>query len=1283
MTLAKRILFGIMSLLLVFGLMPSVIVSSSTLADTPTSEVWVDDDFNESTPGWGIDHLTTIQNSIDSGSVSTSDLLDTDFVGNPRVVDGDYNGVPIVDVGAFETPAHAQWPMFHYDERNTGVSPYVGPDTPYLKWAYETGGDITLNSAAIGADGTVYIGSGYGTLYALKPDGSLKWNFSAGASVHSPAIGTDGMIYFGSSGGNVYALHPDGSLNWTFSTPTFIYASITIGPDGTIYVGAMNDNLYAINPDGTEKWRIRIGGIHEAAAIDSHGTIYVGGGDSLYSVSAEGSLNWSYPVRGVLYTAPAIGDDGTIYATSGILYALNPDGTLAWSYETGSSTYSPTVGPDGTVYVAPGSRLCAIEPGGQLMWSYSTSERVYTPIIDRHGTVYAGIGKYASPNNRVMAFNADGTVKWSYPLGGIPHCNSPAIDAQGTLYLGTSDGKLYAIGEASPEADFVCSLKGGVVPAEVSFKDLSTGDITSWQWDFDNDGVVDSTEQNPSYTYQDTGIYTVSLTVTGSAGSDTETKVDHIELITLEDAIGQIQTDVSYLRYLLPLSDVDVQFITEEELEEMLEEEITEEELEEISITQELLVMLDQMDEGEDLYSILMDLYSGSIAGFYDDEQETMYIVSDGGELESSEKMTIAHEYTHALQDQHFDLSSLFDFEYHSDAYMAIDSLVEGDARLVESLYFWNCLTEEEREAYWQSVEGQGNGGIEDIPRIILEGILFPYIEGKDFVYALATEGGWNAVNLAYSDPPQSTEQILHPEKYYLERDNPQAVTMPDLEGTLGVGWSQLESDVLGELDTRIYLETFLGIGSEQASNAAEGWDGDRYAFLKDADGRRLLVMSSVWDSVVDAEEFFDAYVAYVNTQTGGACTLVLDSTNEKWWDTAESSIYLGMHEDEVVIIIAPDVPVAGQVLTEFPEFHSWPQVDFCVSHTEAVTGEPVQFNDCSIGTATSWAWDFDGDGEVDSTDQHPSYTYDEAGVYTISFTAFDPIADYTETKENLITVYIAPDAEFSASTNAAVMGQIIQFTDRSTGDIASWAWDFDVDGVVDSTEQNPSYAFTDPGTYTVSLTVSNPATDDTETKEEYILVSEALCCQVVTPESDHVVQTPDGTIIIHFPAGSVSAQKQVIIRRLTPEEVASAPAGFGFGNTYFAVEGAGELGEIVTITVKYTDEDVAVCSDPSLLTLARYDEESGEWVAFPTTVDTAEQTLTTTTDQLSNWIVMAEAAEEMEQTEQTKEVPVGSVDEPSDGWPLWVWGLLVVAGVLVVGTLIFVLRRRGGQETA
>jgi len=175
---------------------------------------------------------------------------------------------------------------------------------------------MVWSSPAIGADGTIYVGSDDYNLYAINPDGSQKWSFTTGAPIRSsPAIGTDGTIYVGSDDQKLYAINPDGSRKWAGMTGALVESSPAIGADGTIYVGSFGNNLYAINPDGSQKWYFTTGGmIWSSPAIGADGTIYVGSHDNtLYAINPDGSRKWSFTTVAEVFSSPAIGTDGTIY----------------------------------------------------------------------------------------------------------------------------------------------------------------------------------------------------------------------------------------------------------------------------------------------------------------------------------------------------------------------------------------------------------------------------------------------------------------------------------------------------------------------------------------------------------------------------------------------------------------------------------------------------------------------------------------------------------------------------------------------------------------------------------------------------------------------------------------------------------------------------------------------------------------------------------------------------------------------------------------------------------
>ncbi len=284
-----------------------------------------------------------------------------------------------------------------YADTSFVINVSSGNQSVSLKWKYKTDGKI-YSSPAICSDGTIYMGSADSYLYAINPDGSLKWWYyeTGGSILSSPAIGSDGTIYVGSVDSYLYAINPDGSLKWKYKTDYYIYSSPAIGSDA-IYVGS-GIYLYAINPDGLLDWEYKTDYlISSSPAIGSDGTIYVGSVDSyLYAINPDGSLKWKYKTDGEIdSSSPAIDSDGTIYVGSrdSYLYAINPDGSLKWRYETDYGILSsPAIGSDGTIYVGSYDYyLYAINPDGSLKWKYKTNDDIFSsPAIGSDGTIYVG-----------------------------------------------------------------------------------------------------------------------------------------------------------------------------------------------------------------------------------------------------------------------------------------------------------------------------------------------------------------------------------------------------------------------------------------------------------------------------------------------------------------------------------------------------------------------------------------------------------------------------------------------------------------------------------------------------------------------------------------------------------------------------------------------------------------------------------------------------------------------------------------------------------------------------
>ena len=366
-------------------------------------------------------------------------------------------------IGANE---QGDWWLFHHDTRHTGCSSFTGPSTPAQQWVFGTSLYI-YSSPALAADGTIYVGSGNGFLYAINPDGTEKWAYLTESSImnSSPAVAPDGTVYVGTWMNSLFAINPDGTFKWAFPTEDAVYSSPTIAADGTVYFTAGNIGLYAVNPDGTLKWAFYVGGNHGSSysspAFAADGTIYIGSEDNnLYAINPDGTERWAFTTGDMINSSPAVGTDGTIYVGSddNRLYAINPDGTQKWAFLAQSCfTTSPAIGKDGTIYAGASDRnLYAINSDGSQKWAFATHDMIFSsPAIGADGTTYVG-----SNDGSLYAVNQDGTEQWAFQTGNYIH-SSPAIGGGGTIYVGSDNGDLYAINAPNTNTTFTVTALAG------------------------------------------------------------------------------------------------------------------------------------------------------------------------------------------------------------------------------------------------------------------------------------------------------------------------------------------------------------------------------------------------------------------------------------------------------------------------------------------------------------------------------------------------------------------------------------------------------------------------------------------------------------------------------------------------------------------------------------------------------------------------------------------------------------------------------------------------------
>src|SRR5205814_10269115 len=164
---------------------------------------------------------------------------------------------------------------------------------------------------------------------------------------------------------------------------------------------------------------------------------------------------------------------------------------------------------------------------------------------------------------------------------------------------------------------------------------------------------------------------------------------------------------------------------------------------------QKLLLTLGLIRPDQDIATIMLNVLSEEVIGFYDDETRRMYLISDVVEPTPSAKVTFSHEFTHSLQDEFFDLKALETKHDDDDRSAAVQALIEGDATLAMTMFARNELNPDERRRYAQS-QSRGASPLDDAPLVLREELLFPYSEGLRFVQALYRQGGFPAVEAAF-----------------------------------------------------------------------------------------------------------------------------------------------------------------------------------------------------------------------------------------------------------------------------------------------------------------------------------------------------------------------------------------------------------------------------------------------------------------------------------------------------------------------------------------------------
>lgn len=371
-----------------------------------------------------------------------------------------------------------------------------------------------------------------------------------------------------------------------------------------------------------------------------------------------------------------------------------------------------------------------------------------------------------------------------------------------------------------------------------------------------------------------------------------------VSAATVQSMVNRVLKETSQLRGLSILRPVKSGVQTRVGVEAMIRRELAGTSSNELLASQEFLTQLGMAPRDFDLKRSTTSLLGEQVAGYYDPKSGTFY-TSDHigvGELET----VMAHELTHALQDQHFDLKRLQDGPKHnSDARLALAALVEGDATLVMSRYmtanpfrFLGMLG--------SALVPHDSAAFNATPRALRESLLFPYMQGLTFNNQLVRMGGEAAVSRAFARLPKSTQQVMHFE-LYLKNKQPIPVPLRDVRPQLGTGWRLLDYDVNGEEGNALVLSQFLPDKAE-VSAATKGWAGDSFAVYRGPHGENLVVQDTLWDSEQAANKWSEAYAKRTTVRFPGHITGTTRNKPTRW--TSESdAVWMEQKGRRVVIL--------------------------------------------------------------------------------------------------------------------------------------------------------------------------------------------------------------------------------------------------------------------------------------------------------------------------------------------------------------------------------------------
>jgi hypothetical protein len=328
------------------------------------------------------------------------------------------------------------------------------------------------------------------------------------------------------------------------------------------------------------------------------------------------------------------------------------------------------------------------------------------------------------------------------------------------------------------------------------------------------------------------------------------------------------------------------------------------------------------LPKGFDLDAFMVNVLTEQVEGLYDPKNREFYI-ADWSPL-ADQRVVMAHELTHALEDQHFQIEAwLKAARPNEDAELARDAVLEGSAMaaMVDYLMLGTGRSLKDLPDFDPGMLIGDLGStptLKNAPPFLKDALIFPYFGGLNFSAVVMRNTGWSALSGVFEKPPISTQQILHP-TLYRSGKTPATVAVPRLEKLLGDNWSKLDENIMGEFGWKEVLKQFLD--DDRAKMLAAAWDGDRYILYEHKQSKKLILVTRLHlDSEEHAARFFGQYSEALEKKYSERSNL-LRRPNFLSFDSPDGGVFVDCLGDECVTLEG----TTRNVFDAFTKALNWP----------------------------------------------------------------------------------------------------------------------------------------------------------------------------------------------------------------------------------------------------------------------------------------------------------------------------------------------------------------------